>query len=139
MNVTEFGDVALQFGALSLLLAIIIILLATFCLLCAVAITCPHATECMWCLVLVNVAVSEACNVLAAILLEIGLPIPACNLGDEDCCYNIMVNVFILTAVENFAVLLMYKMTVCLVTQYGIEDIEENKNKDHKHKMEEEQ
>lgn len=118
-----------QTAALILTILIILVLIGLFIFLLVIAFTCPIALVNSWILVVGGILIAEGFNLLAAFLLHMDWPEPACNFPDknEDCKYTIIMHVFTVTSVYNFLLVMLYKVTAYLVLEkgYGLGDLEE--------------
>ena len=110
-----------QATALILTMVIVLVLIAIFVFLVVIALTCPMALVNSWILVVGGILIAEGFNLLAAFLLHMDWPEPACHFPDNinDCKYTIIMHIFSITSVYNFLLVLLYKVTAYLVLEKG--------------------
>lgn len=129
-SISEAVYFTAKFSSLVLLIILGIILLGTFCAVCAVVLLCLGSLQLLFVLVVFNVIVTVLCNLLATFLVQMRWPEPACELGDEECTYNVLLHVYTLTAAENFAVICLFKFSLFLLFLCGDSGEEEEEEEE---------
>lgn len=108
-------------GALVLLMLIILILLLNLIFLILTVLLFPQDLTLLWLATIDNILATAIFMILSFILLASHFPRPPCNLKvDNDCINNPSMNILIITSLNMFIILFLFKFSVWMTHDRGV-------------------